>query len=95
LLRTAGSGEQFSQSRNFLCRQRRIVRRRQHRQNLPAPRARREVSFAPGDFVRVERPLVVRRDQLGIGAFPGVARRDLVQRLAHPTRERFFSLPVS
>jgi hypothetical protein len=53
------------------------------------------VSFAPGNFARTERPLVVRRNQLGIGAFPRVARRDLVQRLAHPPRERFFPLPVS
>jgi hypothetical protein len=53
------------------------------------------VAFPQRNFVRLERPIMVGRDQLRIGTLTGVARPELIERFAHPPRERFFAAPVA
>jgi hypothetical protein len=67
---------------------------REHGQNFPATPADREVTFAPRNFVRLERPFVVRRDQFGVGTIPGAAVIESIHSIAHPPRERFFSTAI-
>jgi len=77
--------------RDLFFRQRRFYRRREHGQDFSATSALRKVALPPRNFVRLQRLFMVRRDELGIGTFPGVAVRELIQGFAHPPRERFFS----
>ena len=44
--------------------------------------------FPTGDFIRLQRFFVVRRDQLGVGTFHGLAMRELIQSVAQAPRER-------
>jgi len=52
------------------------------------------VTFPPRNFVRLERPFVVRRNQFGVGTIPGAALIESIQSIAHPPRERFFSTAI-
>jgi len=81
--------------RDLFLGQRRFYRCREHGQDFSATPADRKVAFAPLNFIPLQRLFVVRRDQLGIGAFPGVAVRELVQGFAHTPRERFFPAAIA
>jgi hypothetical protein len=67
----------------------------EHGQNFSATPADREVTFPPRNFVRLERPFVVRRDQFGVGTIPGAAVIESIQGVAHPPREGFFSTVIA
>jgi len=55
-------GDQFFEMCHLFFGKRPIGRRREHGQDVPATRAHRKVAFPLCDFLRLERPLMVRRD---------------------------------
>jgi len=79
---------------NLFFGQRLFVSCHEHGQNFSATPADREVTFPPRNFVRLERPFVVRRNQFGVGTIPGAALIESIQSIAHPPRERFFSTAI-
>jgi hypothetical protein len=68
---------------------------RKHGQNSSATPADREVAFPPHNFIRLERPFVVRRDQFSVGTLPGAVVIESIQGIAHPPRERLFSTAIA
>jgi len=66
----------------------------EHGQNFSATPTDREVSFPLRNFVRLERPFVVRRDQFGVGTLPGAVLIESIQGVAHSPRERFLSTAI-
>jgi hypothetical protein len=80
--------------RNLSFGQRLIDIRRQHGQDFSASSADREVAFKPRNFVRLERPFVVRRDHISVWTLPGVAALESIQGIAHSPRECFFSTAI-
>jgi hypothetical protein len=68
---------------------------REHGQNFSATPADREVAFPPRNFIRLERPFVVRRDQFSVGTLPGAVMIESIQGIAHLPRERFFATAIA